>query len=113
MKESCDMSSWLSDELSGGCALNDEYITWRSSWGVENPSLGIGLTPEFLDFPDVMYFFCLARQFWNQTCVTLLLSPVICAILSRSWPSGFESIWKFACRIWTCSSVNVVRILFV
>ena len=48
-----------------------------------------------------------------NTCVTLLLKPVICAIRSRSWPSGLESIWKFACRIWTCSSVKVVRILLV
>ena len=42
------------------------------------------------------------------TCVTLLLSPVICAILSKSWPSGLESSWKFACNTCICSSVNVV-----
>ena len=57
----------------------------------------------------VPYFFCLAREFWNHTCVTLLLRPVSCAIRSRSCPSGFESMLKLACRIWSCSSVNVVR----
>ena len=57
----------------------------------------------------VPYFFCLAREFWNQTCVTLLLSPVSCAIRSRSCPSGLESMLKFAWRIWSCSSVKVVR----
>ena len=71
------------------------------------------LLPWFLVLLVFMYFFCLARQFWNQTCVTRLLSPVIWAILSRSCPSGFESIWKLACKIWICSSVNVVRIRFV
>lgn len=64
-------------------------------------------------FPEFMYFFCLARQFWNHTWVTRLLKPVIWAIRSRSWPSGLESIWKFACRIWICSSVKVVLIRFV
>ena len=64
-------------------------------------------------FPELMYFFWRALQFWNHTCVTRLDNPVIWAILSRSWPSGFESIWKLAWRIWTCSSVNVVRIRFV
>lgn len=58
-------------------------------------------------------FFCLAREFWNQTCVTRLLSPVICAIRSRSCPSGFESNWKFACKTCICSSVKVVRTRFV
>ena len=57
----------------------------------------------------VPYFFCLAREFWNHTCVTLLLRPVSCAIRSRSCPSGLESMLKFAWRIWSCSSVNVVR----
>lgn len=38
------------------------------------------------------YFFCRALEFWNQTWVTLFESPVKEAILSRSWPSGFESI---------------------
>ena len=57
-------------------------------------------------------FFCLAREFWNQTCVTRLLNPVCLAIRSRSWPSGFGSILKFAVSIWSWSSENVVRILF-
>lgn len=57
-------------------------------------------------------FFCLALEFWNHTWVTLLLSPVSWAILSRSCPSGLLSIWKFACRMWSCSSVNVVRTRF-
>lgn len=35
------------------------------------------------------------------------------AILSKSWPSGLESIWKLAWRICICSSVKVVRIRFV
>ena len=63
--------------------------------------------------PELMYFFCLALQFWNQTCVTRFDRPVIWAIRSRSCPSGLESIWKLACNIWTCSSVKVVRILLV
>ena len=58
-------------------------------------------------------FFCLALEFWNQTWVTRLLSPVICAILSRSCPSGLLSNWKFAWSTWTCSSVNVVLTRFV
>lgn len=58
------------------------------------------------------YFFCLALEFWNQTCVTRLLSPVICAIRSKSWPSGFESRLKLACSTCSCSSVNVVRTRF-
>ena len=37
------------------------------------------------------------------------LSPVTCAIRSRSCPSGFESTSKLACKICNCSSVNVVR----
>ena len=45
--------------------------------------------------------------------MTRLLKPVIWAILSKSWPSGLESIWKLACKICTCSSVKVVRILLV
>lgn len=56
-------------------------------------------------------FFCLALEFWNHTCVTLLLRPVTWAILSRSWPSGLLSSWKFACRTDSCSSVNVVLTL--
>lgn len=39
-------------------------------------------------------FFCRAREFWNQTWVTRLESPVKVAILSRSCPSGLESICK-------------------
>ena len=57
-------------------------------------------------------FFWRAREFWNQTCVTRLLSPVICAIRSRSWPSGLLSSWKFACSTCSCSSVKVVRTRF-
>ena len=57
----------------------------------------------------VKYFFCLALEFWNQTCVTLFDRPVNAAIRSRSCPSGFESSWKFACNTDNCSSVNVVR----
>jgi hypothetical protein len=38
------------------------------------------------------YFFCRAREFWNQTWVTRLDNPVRDAIRSRSCPSGFESI---------------------
>ena len=49
---------------------------------------------------------------WNHTCVTRLDRPVICAMRSRSCPSGLESIWKLACRICSCSSVNVVRTRF-
>lgn len=45
------------------------------------------------------------------TCTTLLLSPEISAILSKSCPSGLQSSWKFAWRMWICSSVNVVRFL--
>lgn len=66
----------------------------------------------FFTFPVCKCFFCLALEFWNHTWVTLLLSPVICAILSRSCPSGFESSWKFACNTCSCSSVNVVRTRF-
>lgn len=58
-------------------------------------------------------FFCLALEFWNHTCVTRLDSPVICAIRSRSWPSGLLSRWKLAWSTWTWSSVNVVRTRFV
>lgn len=57
-------------------------------------------------------FFWRALQFWNQTCVTRLLSPVMLAILSKSCPSGFESIEKLAWRICNCSSVKVVLIRF-
>ena len=60
----------------------------------------------------ILCFFWRALQFWNQTCVTRLLKPVMVAILSRSWPSGLLSRLKFAWRTWSCSSVNVVRILF-
>ena len=59
------------------------------------------------------YFFCRAREFWNQTCVTRLERPVSAAILSKSCPSGLESNWKFACSTDNCSSVNVVLTLFV
>lgn len=65
-----------------------------------------------LTFPLCMCFFCLALEFWNHTWVTLLLRPVIWAILSRSWPSGLESSWKLACNTCSCSSVKVVRTLF-
>lgn len=57
-------------------------------------------------------FLCLALMFWNQTCVTLLDNPVKLAMRSKSWPSGFESSKKLACRTWSCSSVNVVRTRF-
>ena len=65
-----------------------------------------------LTFPVCMCFFWRALEFWNHTCVTLLLKPVICAILSKSWPSGFESSWKLAWSTCNCSSVNVVRTRF-
>lgn len=62
--------------------------------------------------PEWMCFFWRALEFWNQTCVTRLLNPVTEAMRSRSWPSGFESIWKFACNTCNCSSVKVVRTRF-
>lgn len=65
-----------------------------------------------LTFPVCICFFWRALEFWNQTCVTRLLRPVIWAILSKSWPSGFESNWKFACNTCNCSSVNVVLTRF-
>lgn len=78
-------------------------------------------------FPPTWYFFCRAREFlgiycfnlgnylltWNQTCVTRLLSPVWLAIRSRSAPSGLQSIWKWAWRMFNCSSAKVVRMRFV
>lgn len=63
-------------------------------------------------FPPWMCFFWRAREFWNHTWVTRLLSPVTDAIRSRSCPSGLLSIWKLACRTWSCSSVKVVRTRF-
>lgn len=54
-------------------------------------------------------FFWRAREFWNHTWVTRLLSPVTEAIRSRSCPSGLLSMLKLACRICSCSSVKVVR----
>lgn len=63
-------------------------------------------------FPVCKCFFCLALEFWNQTCVTRLLRPVTWAILSRSCPSGLLSSWKFAWRTDNCSSVNVVLTRF-
>lgn len=62
--------------------------------------------------PEWMCFFWRALEFWNQTCVTRLLSPVTDAIRSKSCPSGLLSIWKFACSTCNCSSVNVVRTRF-
>ena len=56
-----------------------------------------------------------SKQFrWRSkhTWTTRLLRPDISAILSKSWPSGLQSIWKFACRMWICSSVKVVRFRF-
>lgn len=44
-----------------------------------------------------MYFFWRALEFWNQTWVTLLDRPVRDAILSKSWPSGLESICEYFC----------------
>lgn len=59
------------------------------------------------------YFFCRAREFWNQTWVTRFERPVSAAIRSKSWPSGLESNWKLAWSTDNCSSVKVVRTLFV
>ena len=56
-----------------------------------------------------------SKQFgWRSkhTWTTRLLKPDISAILSKSWPSGLQSIWKFACKMWICSSVKVVRFRF-
>ena len=35
----------LPAEVEGGWVLNVEYMTWRSSWGVEHWSRGTGLRP--------------------------------------------------------------------
>lgn len=64
---------------------------------------------EPLRLPRYVCFFCLARAFWNHTCVTRLLRPAFSAILSKSCPSGLLSISKFRCNTSSCSSVNAVR----
>ena len=56
-----------------------------------------------------IYFFWRAREFWNHTWVTRFDRPVSAAIRSKSWPSGLESNWKFACNTESWSSVKVVR----
>lgn len=66
--------------------------------------LEVRLSPTPLSF-----FFFLARAFWNQTCVTRLLSRAEFAIFSRSLPSGLWSRSKCDCRIANCSGVKLVR----
>lgn len=62
--------------------------------------------------PPCCCFFWRAREFWNHTCVTRLLRPVICAMRSKSWPSGLLSNWKLACSTCSWSSVKVVLTRF-
>ncbi len=100
-EEECSSEHWLAFE-----SPNDQLVLldWWTSLVLDQ------FVPQRLLFK---YFFCLAREFWNQTWVTLFERPVRAAIRSKSWPSGFESSWKFACNTESCSSVNVVRTLFV
>lgn len=77
-------------------------------WGLDGEELDEGLVCS----PPCCCFFWRAREFWNHTCVTRLLRPVICAMRSKSWPSGLLSNWKLACSTCSWSSVNVVRTRF-
>lgn len=77
-------------------------------WGLDGEELEEGLVCS----PPCCCFFWRAREFWNHTCVTRLLRPVIWAMRSKSWPSGLLSNWKLACSTCSWSSVNVVRTRF-
>lgn len=101
--EECSSEHWLALE-----SPNDQLVSMLVEGWTSPPD--DQLEPHRLLFK---YFFCRAREFWNQTWVTRLESPVRAAIRSKSWPSGLESSWKLACNTLSCSSVNVVRTLFV
>lgn len=89
------------------------YWEWGGEWGMGCGGHAALIHYLLLFLPACMCFFCRAREFWNQTCVTRLLRPVTEAMRSKSWPSGLLSIWKLACSTCNCSSVKVVRTRFV